>query len=612
MDSPYDFSDPHGHKKPDTASNDSRYDGARGTMPPALARLTDVTATCRRLIDAPLDLAVADLAFAGLALAVASIDDAVAGAAVIAQRVTAAAQDVEPLVADGATVYAFTGRKERHLLYLSALAIGRAATAGRVVDPTVLRLSAARFLLRLFADVQPSRASLAKSIAAIEEPASSLAKSWSEAAQSRALVTALRALHEAISSNPATAAAYGLARQAPKPDRPTDPVAVFNRAFRRRCDNLREFATLDAVAAAGGYGTLSPQALRDAGAELMAMVEEGDRRAALVCLEIVTHLPSDIVLQLPIQHGNDAPKGALAWLNATLGTYSYVVFRIVERAARVEAATEHLYESSTQVVTVHLSPPLARLLAERSSARAERAVTVRDLLGDAGHHARSAVVGSGAYRVTARRLQESVATLLVQRGHHRWPVALATNSAFLVSSRRPSYGVCRSSTVAAASIDGCDLLGWPAPHVPQDDRLIGGFTAPKRSTVSRIFNHLVIRADRASFSTCVQSIVDCINRHSEWIGALLALTFALRRWLVYGIEREELRNAKGATVNDKDVHDLQDLPVPIIPLVTRAMRGYDALIERAVVALRMLGDARALAIASHIDAWRANPRPPSP
>ena len=317
------------------AANDPNFSPSGGPikLPPALAELTSVTAACRRVLDAPPDLAIAELAFAGLALAIDSLAAEFPGAKLIARRVRDAQTNTKQHIAEGATILAFSRRTGHHLLYLQAVAIGRAAASGLPLDGIALRLAGARLLLRLFCDAQSSRGALCKATAAIEAPSSPLAVGWSKDARARALILATKALERAIEHDRASAIAFGLTLPAVRPTRSTDPIDVFNREFRRRSDNLRDFATLDAVATAGGYGTLSPLALHDAGAMLLSMAEEGDAAAALVCLEVVTHLTSQILLKLPLQLGDEPPEGALAWLNLVAGTYHYRLFRLIERAA---------------------------------------------------------------------------------------------------------------------------------------------------------------------------------------------------------------------------------------------------------------------------------------
>lgn len=605
-------SDSNDEPSADGAANDANFipsAGQLGEPPPALSELTAVTAACRRVLDAPPDLAIAELALAGLAVAIDSLADLVPGAVLIAQRVRDAQATIKQDIAKGATVLAFNRRTGHYLLYLSAVTMGRAMASHSPLDATVLRLAGARFLLRLFRDAQPSRGSLCRTTAAIEAPSSPLAAEWSQDARARAAIQAMKALERAIENDRSTAVAYGLAPPVVRPLRSTDPIDAFNREFRRRADNLRDFATLDAVGAAGGFGTLSPQALHDAGEMLLSMAQEGDAAAALVCLEIVTHLTANILLKLPLQVGDEPPKDALAWLNLAAGTYHYLLFRLVERAARPDSGTEHLYEDSVQVVTVHLTPPLADTLRNAAQAATHRR-NIQDILGDVGHHPRSAVVGESAYRVTARRLQESLPTILIQRGHARWPVALATNSHFLVSRGRPAYGVCRSTHVDGVVLASCDLLGWPAPQVRPTGDLVGGYTTAKPISISKALDHLAARADDTSVESA-DAVIAYFNRHAEWFAALLALTFALRRWLVYEIIPTQLREGDGASVNDKDVHAMSGMPIPVPELARQAMQGWDRVVEHALVALHRIGDARSLQIAERIEARQVDPKAPA-
>ena len=87
---------------------------------------------------------------------------------------------------------------------------------------------------------------------------------------------------------------------------------------------------MDAIAAAGGYDTLSSSGLLYAGQQVLNMALTGDCGAVVVGLEVISHLTSDGVLQIPIKRGENPPPGSLAWLDLESGIYSQVLFRIRE------------------------------------------------------------------------------------------------------------------------------------------------------------------------------------------------------------------------------------------------------------------------------------------
>ncbi len=585
-----------------TAANDSQGGDPREELPFSLRDLTHLAKVCRTMLDAPEDLPLEDLALHGLELAVSALATLHPGARALAHRIDEVKRQQPLGVVEGAVLLALQRRLGRHQLYLSAIAIARASRAG-VADPIVLQTMGARFVLRIFRDVQPSPRAMAVAIAAIGNPTGPHAMAWSDKARVRALAIADRQLRESLAQSPQVAASYGLIESRPRVVRSMDPIDVFNREFRRRSENLEDYASLAMVGAGGGYGTLSANLLRDSGVELLSMVKTGDAGAALVCLEVVSHLTSEIALKLPLQLGSHPPAGALAWLDVDGGCYCYTLYKIMERAARPDAETPDLYEVTVQVVTIPLTPPLADFFRTGVRVATTMPLNVGDLLGDVGHHPRSAVVGDSVYRITARRLQESVPALLIAAGHHRWPVALVTNSYFLVSRGRPVYGACRSRMTDCTTVAACEALGWPAPTLPPRNELIGSFTAIKPQSVQRVFEFFLNRADEGSDLGSVGAAIECLNRHASWIGAFLALVLALRRWLEYDLDGGELRSGVACRVLDKEVHAQQGLAIPLVGLVGPVMRGWDALVERVAIALERQGDSRSIALARLLWGW---------
>ena len=583
------------------AANDSRRPDI-AELPFALRDLAALAKVCRAMLDAPVDLPLGDLALKGLEIAINSLADRHPKLRALAKRISDIQREQPLGVSEGATLMALQRRLGRHQLYAAALAIARNSDS-RSIDSVVVETLGARFALRIFRDVQPARTATALAIAAITNPTGQHASAWSSSARARACTLAERRLLEALQLNPSVAEGYGLVDLAPHVVRSIDPIEVFNREFLRRTENLEDYACLAMVAATGGNGTLSPNLLRESGDMLLSRVRTGDPSAALVCLEVVSHLTSEIVLKLPVQLGAVPPTGALAWLNIPTGEYCYVLYKVTERAARPSAETRHLYEDTVQVVTIPLTPPLADFYRQAARVATGTPANVVELIGEVGHHPRSAVVGSGVYRVTARRLQESVPAVLIAAGHHRWPVALVTNSSFLVARGRPVYGACRSGAIDRTVAAACKALDWPVPAAVGRLDLIGSFTTIKPESIRRVFQHLCQRTQDAGEIDSVDSAILLLNRHAAWIAALLALVLALRRWLEYNLDGYELRYEAGCRVNDKDVHAQKGLAVPLVRLVGQVLKGWDALVRMVAVALMSMGDLRGIELAHRLEQW---------
>ena len=571
-------------------------------LPLGLRDRSAVVDACRRMLNGPEDLPVARIAFGALALSLVHLDKDLRGAGLIAASIGDAMEDARAREAGGATILALSRRNQRHLLYALAIQVGHSVRADASLDPVGLEILAAWCLRRYFDAWMPTPAAIAKVGAALVRPTSAQARAWSSRARARALTLALHNLAKAIEAHAPAAVAIGLRVKAPRVVQVLSPIEHFNVRFRRRCENLRDFATLDALAGAGGYDTLSAHGLLAAGRTLIDRVRVGDKAAALVCLEIITHLPSETLLGLPLQIEDSPPDGTLAWLDLRAGTYCHVMYRMVERDARPAEGTEHLYEETTQIVTLHLSPPLRAMLAQEMERCDGAAVSVGVLLGEVGHHPREAVVNQGAYRCTARRMQESVPALLLQAGYHRWPVALAFNCHFLVARGKYAYGVSRANAIDEVVDAAYRLLDWPPAQPAPTPRLVGSFTTPKASTLTAALNAVASQADGSgALASEFLGTVTMLNRHAEWVALLLALALALRKWVHYALRADELRAGQALHFDDKAVHQHRGSPVPMARFLQSALQGWFSLCEGTVLSLRGQGDFRSADLADRIE-----------
>jgi hypothetical protein len=499
--------------------------------------------------------------------------------------------------ADGATLLALSGRVSRHLLYHQAIEIATAAQL-RSLDSASLQLAGARYLIRLLKLVEPSRTAIANAIAEFRSPRSKQAESWVQHGKDAALARALAELKTAIEKNPRAAQLWGLQASivADKPKETRD--TVFNRAFRRRFLNIRDYASLAAVGAVPGHDTLSREALKHYGHQLIAAAHAGCCKSAVVLLEVVTHLTSEIVLQIPLRSREFETDHLLAWIDIASGRLIMKAFFLQERAATPAPGTEDLYIQTSQLVPIDLTPPLAELL-RRRHANAPDATHLVDVLGaDSGHVPRSSVLPSGGYMVTSRRMQESLPPALIERGHHRWPVALVTNSHQLVSRGKVSYGACSASSVTAVVADAWRLLGCPtASPFPSVAYPIGTFTVPKPESITRALNHLASEADKVAPTDwhTPEEVRRGLTAHAQWIAALWALTFALRGSVLYSVSAEDLRAGRLATIRDKDVHPIDDLAIPVVRLASITFSAWERLVAGSVI--RLSGDANADSVA---------------
>ena len=589
----------------DGASNDGHFHA--DDSPLNLKTNEQVEAAGRLMSDAPADLPLRQDVFHGVSVAIRQLAGEIVGVEVIAEKLGTTLASDDSSAAHGATVLSLSRRKGRHLLFALLREVGLAVQAGRALDSSLLRTLGAWCLRRLLADYHPSSDTIAKLRQTLLSPAQRSGKAWSPMAQARCLVAALRGLHQAIKENPQAAERFGITQPRIWIAQSNSPVDLFNHAYRRRVENLIDFSTTNSVGAAGGYKTLAAGSLLVSGEELLSSAYLGDLGALLVCLESITHLPSETALLIPIQAGDTPPPGALAWFDLKNGKYCQVLYRLREKGGKPPKGREDLYEQTTHVVTIYLSTPLTDLLNHLMATAEGSVVMLADITGHVGHDPNSAVVGKGKYRATSRKIQESIPTILVQRGAYRWPVAVATNSHFLATRGRRAYGVCRASEIQRAMNQAYKLLGWPEAVMPESDELVGSLVTPKPASITTALNYLRDRADACSNSADGrEQIVSRLNAHAEWLAMFLALALALRAWLIYKIPANELLAGDTALFDDKNIHEHKGPGVPVAQMLKSAVNGWYELCQSAVEQLEDLGDSESLALVRRIRAQLAD------
>lgn len=227
--------------------------------------------------------------------------------------------------APGTTVVPMARLTGAHLLHALAIEIGARAELGKPLDLDLLSIYAAWLVRRMLEPAwMPPGQTIARLRAALIRPDGRTATGWKEKGRRRAVGNACHALQKAISAS-RLAAAVGLAVTPGRKPLATDPVSVSTRSFRRRVNNLKDFASKNNVAGATGYGTLSRNGLRHEGGRLLDRVKTGDAIAAHISLQVVTHLPSETMQKAVVINGGSPLPGADAWLDIAARTFSVSV-----------------------------------------------------------------------------------------------------------------------------------------------------------------------------------------------------------------------------------------------------------------------------------------------
>lgn len=589
--------------RPDRAANDESLGGATAAPTPAIDAAF-LSQAWDNADDPPVDQPHAAHAKLGKLTAIRGLVGAGLLQQTLVDSIVRIKAGVSSPQAPGGTVVPMARRTEAHGLYVLAIEVGARVELGKPIDSDLLCVFGI-WLVRRMLNPQwmPPASTVARVRAALVRPEGRTAQGWQTAGRQRAVTNATHALQQSIEAHPKAAAAIGLRALTKRPARASDPLSVFGRAFRRRVHNLRDFASMNHIAGAAGYGSLSKRGLREAGQRLRERVHAGEALATHMCLQVLSHLPSHTLKLLPIRDDDVAPDDdTLAWMSSKAGTYNYRLFHLMERGARPAPGAEGCYELTTQVVSIDLSPFLAEDLLTRARSAGRPLATEQDLLGEIDLHPQADIEAGKGYKVTVRRVQESVPIHLLQEGLHRWPVALATNSQFVLSRGRPAYSVCRASAVMHAVNAGYELLGWPTAKVTcSDATLIGSFVTPRAEAVSAMLNGLAERADRhRAGQSSRDALMEDLNAHAGWVAAVMALCLALRKAVVYEVVQAELAAGIEAHVDDKHVHAVQGPPVPVAGFLQRTIVAWQAYCLGIATRLDVLGDTESLALAHRI------------
>ena len=589
-------------------ANDERMKASPPSGPDGLT-LAHFATRWQAVLDPPIDLPDEGHAEQGKLLAVKALVEIGVVPQRLIDNIGRATTGEVHLAAPGATVVPLQRRTGAHTLYALAREIGVRAEKGKPLDRDLLAVLGAYLVRRLLQlDWMPPEQTVARLRAALVRPEGRTSQGWQAKGRQRALTNAIYALHKAVVGHAAGAAVIGLGDPIVRKLPASDPLSLFNRAFRRRVNNLTDFASKNSVNGATGYGTLSRHGLRDAGSRLLDREQTGDLVATHICWQIISHLPSDTMQMVPVVNG-EPPDAALAWLDAMHRTFNYRLFHLMERGARPAKGAEACYEITQQVVSVDLSPFLGDTLQARFARMDCALATEADLVGKIDLHPQDPIDAKTGYKVTVRRVQESIPAHLLQMGLHRWPVALATNSQFLLSRGRPAYSICLASRIAEAVNAAYDLLNWPRTTVKTDSTLIGSFVTPRPAAISEMINGLADRADRhAAQASAGWTLIDESNAHAAWVAAVLALCLALRDSVTYEVIAAELAAGIAAHIDDKHVHAFQGPPVPVVAFLRHVILAWRAYCLGVVARLQAVGDIESEQLAKRIQERVNDPR----
>ncbi|TXH88662.1 MAG: hypothetical protein E6Q78_09880 [Rhodoferax sp.] len=488
------------------------------------------------------------------------------------------------------------GQSESHRLYLFLIEMRRPHLISNMqVLPEARKLVGHWMLSQYLIDWKPKNSTVVK--------VGRLAFSVNSSADTmegieRYLRAARKGLIKAIELNPVSAAEIGLIRPrfTAEPD-PTvkSPWGVFNGDLCRHWATHIRDASSNKVRAMPGRDALTCNALHQAGQELRARVKVGDCTTMASCLQLITRLPERLLKELPLQSNVKAPK-YLAHIDLESGRYVFDLGMVVDISERSPESSAHLYVPTKQGC-VYLPSFLLKALRMIEADKPE-AQKLGQLIEFQLPNPRATLVGTDAHRVTLSRIQSTLPVLLLKDGAHRWPVAIATQSWWLVSTGRRSYSVCPQRRVDELTARVYEYLGWGSLHREgSDDQYIGSALTPRPDALRNIADFLR--------SSCVPPArvrtVEQLNKWAAYCTFLAAWFLALRNRVSYPVDWTDLVQAPRIFVNDKDTHADPPRPIPVIKQLRSVLEIWTSAVA-AFLAHRDVENTRMVELCFHIEA----------
>jgi hypothetical protein len=471
------------------------------------------------------------------------------------------------------------GRTQGHALYIATLQLTSKGTKNQANWREVNHILGMWILRRYLVGVEPTKAS----ISALRRHMHS-SGDVQQATRSLQLMAAkaTEGLTHAIKQAPAAAGAIGLTLKYVQVnvEVETPHEERLNREYQARVKQLIKYANERSVKGTVGHGTLAKSAVKQVGQQLMREVLAGESSAVCVCLQVLTWMTPVELKNLPIKTSSEETS-SLAWLDLKRGVYCYSLNAVRQKKAPVSALTAHLYRRSSPIVSIKLPDLLINALEKKFNARAVQKVNLSDLIEINPPNPRTAIVPSIGYRITLRRLQESLPHLLLSSSN-RWIVALSTSTPWLVSKGRRPYSVVRQSLIDTTVMQMYQYLGWASKAGTHEEVLIGSDVCPRPESIGKVLGFLEQLCAAKQEATSIERL----NVEAARYAFLVALCLALRDRVIYQVQWCALGQSDSVVVNDKDVRSEPPPPIPVTPYLTEGQHRWNGVVERLIANLK--------------------------
>jgi hypothetical protein len=346
----------------------------------------------------------------------------------------------------------------------------------------------------------------------------------------------------------------------------------FNTDLQRHWATHLRDASSNRVRAMPGKDALSLNSLRYAGQDLRLRVKAGDCMAIAACLQVITRLPARLLKGLPLQSHSGAGR-FLAHLDLNLGRYVFDLKMVVDLSDVPTATSDHLCVK-TSLGSINLPQFLCKSLRAFVKRRPEERY-LGDIVQFDLPNPRSTLVQSHGHRITLSRIQSTLPTLLIQKGAHRWPTAVATQSWWLVSKGRRAYSVCPQHRINALTKVSYEHLGWGQGTDSNDqDKFVGSALTPRPEslkTIAEFLRSTCEKTDRVRDS-------EQLNKWAAFCSFLAAWFLALRARERYPVDWIAAANEQCIEINDKDIHLEAPAPVPVIAQMRAVLMTWNAVV----------------------------------
>lgn len=424
---------------------------------------------------------------------------------------------------------------------------------------------------------------------------------WTRSAQEAALKRLVLDLRIACLAHPAQGRRVGMAPDpnALEPSSAEDSIKAVSRDITNRWAASTDYMRPRGRQAAGGHGTVSPEILLETGCLIRSGALTRPQHCVLVAYELIFNIAPEMAPNVPLIDEDDQhPEAALA-VHLMAGRVRVSQKWLIEEGRKPLPDCAWAFEPTKQCCWITLPPWWADAQRSLAAGLDKPATSLKDLLGEAGHHPKADLMGrTTGYRVTVNRVRDSLPGVVLADRAPRAVAAVALTQYGLVSPGRMFYGMLSGRQLSRVLSRLYRRMGWlrGTEKLLGFEQLCGSAVVPTLEAVQAVLQTLIDEVERACQDHHAQPTLDAWLRRHAAILAVVAcvaeLCLCLRRAESYVLSPNELRSKhQRPHINDKDVQPLGGGPASgKAGLLVAVIEGWIAYLTVAATDPRLQDD----------------------